>query len=143
MKKMFFLFLLLATSVQAKDIASNSAILRSMDKITGRVQKVNVVIGEPLKVGTLSVVVDKCFKKPPEETPENAAFLTITDEDTPQKPVFQGWMFSSNPALSAMEHPVYDIWVVGCGNEYKKEAVTSEETKPIEPESESDELIED
>ena len=142
MKKVLFLSLLFATFVQAKDIASNSAVLRTMDKITGRVQKVNVMIGEPLKVGSLTVVVDKCLKKPPEETPENAAFLTIMDEDAPQRPAFRGWMFSSNPALSAMEHPVYDIWVIGCGNEYKK-VTLSEETKTIEAEPETDEPIED
>ena len=141
MKKILFLAtFLFAFSVQA-DIATDTATLRTMDKITGRVQKISVAIGEQKKVGSLTLLVEKCLKKPPEETPENAAFLTITDEDVPEKPAFQGWMFSSNPALSAMEHPVYDIWVVECGRTTQPDII---EEVVQEPEEQSpDETIED
>ena len=115
MKKILFLSVFMASGLAWADISTDSVVLRTMDKITGRVQKVDLTVGEQTKIGGLSVLVEKCLKKPPEETPENAAFLTIMDEDSPEKPVFHGWMFSSNPALSAMEHPVYDIWVVECG----------------------------
>lgn len=144
MKKLFLLALLCAVSVEAKDIVADTAVLRTMDKITGRVQKIEVGIGEQVQVGTLTILVEKCLKKPPEETPENAAFLTITDEDAPQKPVFHGWMFSSNPALSAMEHPVYDIWVVDCGEEIAAEMpIVGMPQMPITEEADKDELIED
>ena len=139
MKKFLFLVsLFLVGSVQARDISTDTVTLRTMDKITGRVQKITVGIGEQKKVGSLTVLVEKCLKKPPEETPENAAFLTVVDEDLPEKPVFHGWMFSSNPALSAMEHPVYDIWVVECGSMAKVEQVVEvpqgqEEPDPNEP----------
>ena len=140
MKKILFLiFCLLSTVVQA-DIATGTVTLRTMDKITGRVQKITLPVGEQTNLGPLTVFVEKCLKKPPEETPENAAFLTIMDEDMPEKPVFHGWMFSSNPALSAMEHPVYDIWVVDCGEAAKKAVPV--EVLPVE-ETESNELIED
>ena len=141
MKKILFLATFLFTfSVQA-DIATDTATLRTMDKITGRVQKISVAIGEQKKVGSLTLLVEKCLKKPPEETPENAAFLTIMDEDAPEKPVFHGWMFSSNPALSAMEHPVYDIWVVECGTAAKPDIAAE---LPQEPAEQSpDEPIED
>ena len=144
MKKVFLLALLCTVSVEAKDIVSDTAVLRTMDKITGRVQKIEVGIGEQAQVGRLTVLVEKCLKKPPEETPENAAFLTITDEDAPQKPVFHGWMFSSNPALSAMEHPVYDIWVVDCGEEIATETPISETPPmPVIEEADAEEPIED
>ncbi|MBO7483561.1 MAG: DUF2155 domain-containing protein [Alphaproteobacteria bacterium] len=146
MKKILFLSLFLATVVQAKDIPTTTAVLRTMDKITGRVQKVEASIGEEIQVGSLSVHLEKCLKKPPEETPENAAFLTIIDQDTPESPVFRGWMFSSNPALSAMEHPVYDIWVVECGEEIINQQILPDEELPpiVLPEiMESDEPIED
>lgn len=142
MKKILFFFLLgLSWSVKA-DIATDTVTLRTMDKVTGRVQKINVATGEQTKVGTLAVYVEKCLKKPPEETPENAAFLTIIDEDIPQKPVFHGWMFSSNPALSAMEHPVYDIWVVECGVMAPKEKNIPQDST-VSEDSVSDEIIED
>ena len=148
MKKILFLSTILFSFISRADIATDTVILRTMDKITGRVQKMTAEIGKQTKVGNLTVLVEKCLKKPPEETPENAAFLTVMDEDSSEKPVFHGWMFSSNPALSAMEHPVYDIWVVECGKIIKQEQTaeisqeTPEEENPTEP-NETDEPIED
>ena len=53
---------------------------------------------------------------PPEEPPESAVFLEIMEKrpDEPVTALFTGWMFSSSPALSALEHPVYDVWVLEC-----------------------------
>ncbi len=142
MKKFLFLAILgLALTVKA-DISTDTVVLRTMDKITGRVQKIKVSVGKQTKVNSLTVLVEKCLKRPPEETPENAAFLTIMDEDNPEKPVFHGWMFSSNPALSAMEHPVYDIWVVECGTVVQPEKQTIE-VLPVSEEPDPDEVIED
>ena len=141
MKKNLFLSIALFSFMAQADITTDTVTLRTMDKITGRVQKVNLAIGEQKKVGSLTVFVEKCLKKPPEETPENAAFLTIMDEDSSENPVFHGWMFSSNPALSSMEHPVYDIWVVECGSSVKSESIT--ETPSAPEEVDSNEPIED
>jgi hypothetical protein len=92
------------------------AILRALDKITARVEELNIPIGEPYKFGTIIISVRACRVTPPEDTPEAAAFLEVSElkPGEPDKPVFRGWMFASSPALSAMEHPVYDIWVIGC-----------------------------
>jgi hypothetical protein len=67
-------------------------------------------------LGTLSVVVRACRKRPPEEPPESAAYLDVVERKSGEQAqsVFRGWMFASAPAVSAMDHPVYDIWVVGC-----------------------------
>ena len=70
-------------------------------------------MGKAASFGELTIVVDKCLRRPIDEAPENTAFLTVEETET-GKAVFQGWMFSSDPALSAMEHPVYDIWVLEC-----------------------------
>ena len=70
-----------------------------------------------MKFGTLTILVHACKKRPPEEPPESAAFLEIDEKrpgDTQTRRVFSGWMFASSPALSAMEHPVYDINVLDC-----------------------------
>ena len=144
MKKILLISCFFIATIARADIQTDTAVLRTMDKITGRVQKITVGIGEQIKVGSLTVLVEKCLKKPPEEIPENSAFLTITDEDTPEKPVFYGWMFSSNPALSAMEHPVYDIWVVECGKSFESKG-TSDISQKLEEENpaEFNEPIED
>ena len=92
------------------------AVLRALDKMTARVEELEVTTGQPFKFGTLLITVRACRVMPPEETPEAAAFLEISEfkPGEPDTPAFRGWMFASSPALSAMEHPVYDIWVTGC-----------------------------
>jgi hypothetical protein len=92
------------------------AVLRLLDKMTARVEEVELPIGQPQKFGTIIVTAQACKTTPPEETPEAAAFLEVTEMKAgeAEAPVFRGWMFASSPALSAMEHPVYDLWVIGC-----------------------------
>jgi len=111
--------------------------LRALDKITGRSTDFEMIIGTPKVYGSLRVDLDVCFQTPPEEPPESAAFLRITSATSKQVQTmaaprdlteeelaesqsedadvrFTGWMFASSPGLSALEHPVYDIWVIAC-----------------------------
>ena len=109
---------LLAAPSQAAWIEGERARLQALDKITARISTLEVPLDTPVAVGTLSVSVRRCAYHPPEEPPEDAAFLEVVDNgyggarqpDT----VFSGWMFSSSPAVSAMEHPVYDITLLSC-----------------------------
>ena len=107
----------LATSAAAAtDLPTDAVSLGALDKVSARVTTVRGRVGETLAFGNLQIVVRTCLTRPPEERPENSAFLEITQtqgKDRPT-PVFSGWMFSSNPAVSAMEHPVYDVWVLAC-----------------------------
>lgn len=92
------------------------AVLRALDKITARVEELDVPIDRPYKFGTLLINVRACRVTPEEDTPEAAAFIEVSEfkPGKTEAPVFRGWMFASSPALSAMEHPVYDLWVTGC-----------------------------
>ncbi len=96
------------------------AVLQGLDKITARVSEFEVEVGTVAEFGTLSLTLRACRVTPPEETPETAAFLEISDlppgEDSATL-IFSGWMFGSSPALSALEHAIYDVWVVGCVDE--------------------------
>jgi hypothetical protein len=90
-----------------------------LDKITGRARDVTTGLNRPLTFETLSIVVRSCRKAPPEDRPEVWAFLEITDTTAPteggERPMlFSGWMFASSPALNALEHPNYDVWVIDC-----------------------------
>ncbi|MBV8061756.1 MAG: DUF2155 domain-containing protein [Alphaproteobacteria bacterium] len=91
-------------------------VLRVLDKATARVEEVEAETNKTITFGTLLVTPRSCKASLPEETPEAAAFLEIGElkPGHPDAPVFRGWMFASSPALSAMEHPVYDIWLIGC-----------------------------
>src|SRR5215472_9278646 len=110
------LALAMPSSVGAETIAEPVALLQGLDKITARVSKFEAPVGTPVRFGTLLIRVRDCEKSPPEETPESAAFLEI-DEIRPGEVnlrVFSGWMFASSPALSALEHPVYDVNLLDC-----------------------------
>ena len=96
--------------------AQQVALLQGLDKITARISTFEAPLGEAVRFGTFEIVARACNKRPPEEPPESAAFLEITDHrpDADAVKLFTGWMFASSPALSAVEHPVYDVWVIDC-----------------------------
>ena len=108
-------------------------VLQGMDKVTARVSTIEAPVGEVVTFGALEIIARTCDKRPPEETPESAVFLDIWEvhQGEPAVSLFRGWMFGSSPALSAMEHPVYDVWVVDCKNKSSSAAETSGfETSP-------------
>lgn len=112
--------------------------LRALDKITGRFTDFLLNTEQPMVYGSLRVELDVCFQTPPEEVPESAAFLRIYAADSKRVQTmaapraltvseqeslgdegateqhFSGWMFASSPGLNALEHPVYDVWVINC-----------------------------
>lgn len=101
------------------------AILQTLDKVTARTATVEVPVGQAIAVGPLFLDVKTCQKTPPTEQPEASAFLQIWEAtpkgknktETPSQWVFSGWMFASSPALSAIDHPIYDVWLKDCANE--------------------------
>lgn len=92
------------------------AVLQGLDKVTARVSRMQVEVGQSTSFGTLDIVVRACRSTRPEEAPENAVFLEISDRPPGEAKhqVFSGWMFSSSPAVAALDHPVFDIWVLRC-----------------------------
>ena len=117
------LTIFLTFPAMAMDIDCSSVLLRSVDKLTGRTKTLEVSIDQPQKLGSLNITLQRCLKKPPEEKPENSAFLLIEEENRKNEinQVFYGWMLSSNPAISPMEHPIWDIWVVECIEDTSKD----------------------
>lgn len=107
----------LAFSVaNAEGIDKNTAKMQAMDKITGRVSVINVPVGGMVNFGSLSIAVRACKTRPMEETPDNFVFADITDKTLQGEDVniFRGWMISSSPATHAVEHPIYDVWLLNC-----------------------------
>ncbi|MEL6125435.1 MAG: DUF2155 domain-containing protein [Pseudomonadota bacterium] len=87
--------------------------LRALDTITGIVTDLTVPVGEQIRYERLEILVEACRGTVEGEKPDAYGFLTVRDirQDTPN---FSGWMFASSPALSAMDHPRYDVWVLRC-----------------------------
>lgn len=96
----------------------DTALLRLLDKGTARVEQVELPVGKPIVFGRLQIDLRSCQQSPPEEEPESAAFMVVSEikPGAAEAILFRGWMFASNPSLSALEHPLYDVWVVSCKN---------------------------
>ena len=94
----------------------NLVTLQGLNKVTGHISKLEGPLGTVMRFGALEIIARRCWKAPPEERPENAALLEIRElkpEEGPKR-IFLGWMFSSSPGLSGLEHAVYDINVLSC-----------------------------
>ena len=100
----------------AQAIEGTRVLMQGLDKVTARIYALDVAIGQTVRFGTLNITLRSCDRTPPEEPPESAAFLDIIDAKVggDETRLFSGWMYASSPALSALEHPVYDVWVVEC-----------------------------
>jgi hypothetical protein len=89
------------------------AILRALDKTSGTTVDISISSGRIATVGRLSIVLNEC--RYPEGNPSGDAFAAMEISETGQAgTVFSGWMIASAPALNAMEHQRYDIWVMRC-----------------------------
>jgi len=99
-------------------LEASSAKLQTLDKVTARISSLEVAVNVPERFGTLEITLSRCAYRPPEEPPENAAFISVRDvgHDTSLAPVevFSGWVFSSSPAISGLEHAVYDVTLIAC-----------------------------
>ena len=105
-----------AAPVPDQMVARPAAKLQGLDKVTARTSTFTIAVGETKMFGSLRVTLRACRENPPIEPPEAAAFLEVVENKPGEKAeaVFSGWMFASSPALSAMEHPIYDVWVLSC-----------------------------
>jgi hypothetical protein len=111
----------------------NAIVLQGLNKVTGHISRLEGPVGTVLTFGNLEIIPRRCWKSSPEERPENAALLDISELKPGEAPsrIFLGWMFSSSPGLSGIEHPVYDITVLSC--ETRKEPEKKEPDKDEKP----------
>jgi hypothetical protein len=87
--------------------------LRVLDKLNGTVTDLELSNGESRQIGRLNITLEEC--RYPRSNPSGAGFavLTVTYRDQ-ELAVFEGWLIASAPALNAVEHPRYDVWVLRC-----------------------------
>ena len=111
------------SSIEDSDdmIVMSRAKIRILNKQLGRVDTSILDVGDSYQLDNLKITIYACYKSKEYDTPENTMFIKVQYMDTQtddlnQKDVtiFSGWMFSSSPSLSAMEHPIYDIWLLSC-----------------------------
>ena len=105
-----------AASALAQTIANPVARFTGLDKITGRVTQFDVYIDETVQFGALQITPRACYSRPPTETQRTSVFVEVDQVSLKGSitRIFAGWMFADSPALNAVDHAVYDVWLVEC-----------------------------
>ncbi|SEQ39681.1 hypothetical protein SAMN05428969_2911 [Devosia sp. YR412] len=106
----------LATPAMAQPIANPVASFAGLDKITGRITRFDVYIDETVLFGALEITPRACYTRPSTEAQSVSAFLEVDQRSLTgvSKRIFSGWMFADSPALNAVDHAIYDVWLVEC-----------------------------
>lgn len=91
----------------------DEAVLRALDKISARETTLTLRVGQSLQYGSLTVSLQRCLVRPPDQRPDAAAFLHVTDSRS-GGPGFAGWMLSGEPWIGVLQHPVYDLALSAC-----------------------------
>ena len=107
---------LMVAPAAAETISNPIAAFSGLDKITGRITNFDVYVDETVQFGALQITPRVCYTRPPTETQRTSVFLEVDQVSLKggTQRVFTGWMFADSPALNAIDHPVYDIWLVDC-----------------------------
>lgn len=114
MRKILILMAVMAFPAAAQEVSNApGGVLRALDKTSGQAVDINMQAGQSRTYGSLEITMMEC--RYPSGNPAGNAFasLQITERGKPEA-LFSGWMISSAPALSAMEHQRYDVWVIRC-----------------------------
>lgn len=121
MKRLALALLLLAnpalTPAEAQEWQPRRvAVLQALDKVTARITVLRATLNQPERFGSLTINVRACHGRPPDEVPDAAAWMEISDSRAAEgaNPVFRGWMFAEAPGVNMLLHPVYDIRILEC-----------------------------
>ncbi len=106
----------LAGRADAARLENPVAEFAGIDKITGRITTFDVYVNETVQFGALQVTPKVCYSRDETEAQKIDAFIEVDEITLDRKirRIFSGWMFADSPALNAVEHPIYDVWLTGC-----------------------------
>ena len=102
-----------AQTPPAAEIAPQGALLRGLDRMAGSSADVSLAPGASATFGPLTITLHECRYPAGEPLADAFAHLTVSGSDGGPT-LFSGWMIASSPALSALDHPRYDVWVLRC-----------------------------
>ena len=101
----------------ADNLEGKNTHIKVLDKISSKNILVKLKNGDDVKYKDLLIKSIKCKNSEFDDNPEITAYIQVKDltkKNNDEVFVFNGWMFSSSPSIAPFDHPVYDIWLVGC-----------------------------
>lgn len=121
------------SGARADRIENQVAIFSALDKVTARISKFEVALGETATFGALKVTPRVCYSRPSTEQPKTTTFVEVDEIqlDGQPKRIFTGWMFAESPGLYGVEHPTYDVWLTECS----KPKTTTAQRAPASPDA--------
>ena len=93
--------------------------LKALDKITAKTSSIRLAVGEKEFFGPLEIKALKCQLSENKDSTDTVAYLQVKDlsaKDNNQVFLFNGWTFASSPTLQSIDHPIFDLWIIGCEN---------------------------
>ena len=91
--------------------------IKVLDKVSSKTDLLKLEIGKELKFKSLLIKSLKCKNSEFDDNPDITAYIQVkdmTNKDNNEVFIFNGWTFSSSPAVNPFDHPVYDVWLKRC-----------------------------
>ena len=114
----YFFFISISSNVNAVESSNKQFIeIKILDKVSSKTNLLKLTIGEEKKFQNLLIKSLKCKNSEFDDNPEITAYIQVKDlvnKDNNEVFIFNGWTFSSSPAINPFDHPVYDIWLTKC-----------------------------
>ena len=114
----YFFFTSISCNVNAVESLNKQFIeIKILDKVSSKTNLLKLTIGEEKKFQNLLIKSLKCKNSEFDDNPEITAYIQVQDlmnKDNNEVFIFNGWTFSSSPAINPFDHPVYDIWLTKC-----------------------------
>ena len=116
--RFILIFLFCSTQVFSEPMQRQYANFKLLDKISNKLTEKSIKVNESGSLGTLNIKVYSCFTEPPNEIPEDYVLIDVQDNFHDEDiSIYKGWMISSSPDVTPLEHPIYDLWLLGCSND--------------------------
>ena len=113
----FFLISIPSTGNTAESLNGKFINIKILDKVSSKTNLLKLKIGKEKKFQNLLIKSFKCKNSEFDDNPEITAYIQVqdlTNKDNNEVFIFNGWTFSSSPAINPFDHPVYDIWLTKC-----------------------------
>ena len=116
--KILLFILFLSDQSFSEPLQMQYAKFRLLDKISNKLIDKSISVNGSDQIETLNIEVYACFTEPPDEISEDYVLVNIIDNfQDNNKSVYKGWMISSSPEVTPLEHSIYDLWLLGCNND--------------------------
>ena len=116
--KIFLLVLFFSNQLFSEPLQKKYAKFKLLDKISNKLFEKTISVDSSAEIETLNIEVHACFTEPPDEIAEDYVLINVKDNFKNEDiSIYKGWMISSSPEVTPLEHPIYDLWLLGCSND--------------------------